>query len=54
VSRTSAPSLVTRLSARSTVKSLVTTTGSSGAGDARRTAARSLASSSSIPNGLVT
>jgi len=54
VSRTSAPSLVTRLAARSTVKSGVAMTGSSGAGEARRTAARSRASSSSMPNGLVT
>ena len=45
---------MTSFAARSTVKSAVATTGSSGAGDARRTAARSRASSSSMPNGLVT
>ena len=55
VSRISSPSApVTRLAARSIVKSGVVTTASSSAGAARRSAARSRARSSSIPNGFVT
>ncbi len=57
VSRTAAPPRRTRLAARSTVKSGVVTTGSpAGAAltSARRSVARRRASSSSIPNGLVT
>ncbi|COW95684.1 Uncharacterised protein [Mycobacterium tuberculosis] len=53
---TSAPSLMTFLPARSTVNESVSITGCSNSAAAvlRRTAARSRARNSSIPNGFVT
>ncbi|BAS15415.1 hypothetical protein AHiyo8_37180 [Arthrobacter sp. Hiyo8] len=54
VRRTSSPSRVTRLMARSAVNDSVTSTGASSPGsEVRRRIARRRASSSSSPNGLV-